>query len=134
MASNEFYLIGRRNLRSNNSWMHNFGEIKGRHPCFLMMHEADAMRMGLAEGQSVRVESAVGRVEVPVHMSRHIMPGVVSLPHGWGHRKTGSLLRQAFEKGGTNLNELTDARQIDKFSGNAALNGQRVQIRPVEIL
>ncbi len=126
----EFYLIGRRNLRSNNTWMHNFGEIKGKHPCFLLMHEEDGARLGVTDGEELLVERGGHRLAVPVHLSRHIMPGVVSLPHGWGHQKSGVRLRQAQVKGGSSLNDLTDDQAVDRLSGNAALNGQRVRILP----
>ena len=127
-ALGEFRLIGRRNLRSNNSWMHNFHEPKERHPCYLLMHREDAAALDCVDGQLVKVASAVGQVEVPIVLSDKIMKGVVSLPHGWGHGRQGARLAKAAAQPGVNLNDLTDDRQIDRFSGNAALNGQRVKV------
>ena len=120
----EFLLIGRRHLRSNNSWMHNIGVlVKGRPRCTVLVHPDDAARLGLAEGDPAVITSRVGSVVAPVELTDGIVPGVVSLPHGWGHGAEGARLRVASEHAGVNSNVLTDERDIDAVSGNAVLNG-----------
>ena len=126
-----FVLIGRRHLRSNNSWMHNVHALaKGRERCTLLMAEADAARLGLATGDSARVRSRVGELVAPVEVTADLMPGVVSLPHGFGHDAAGARLRVAAEKPGVNSNLLTDELALDVLSGNAVLNGIPVEISP----
>jgi anaerobic selenocysteine-containing dehydrogenase len=133
----ELVLIGRRHLRSNNSWMHNVPALmKGRDRCTLHVHPDDAIRFGLADGDVARVSSRVGAVEVPVEISAEVMPGVVSLPHGWGHDVPGSRMSVARAHAGVNSNVLTDERAIDPLSGNAVLNGIPVRVqayRPVVV-
>jgi anaerobic selenocysteine-containing dehydrogenase len=122
-------LIGRRHLRSNNSWMHNYERlVKGKDRCLLLMHPEDAATCGLADGQSARVSSRVGTVNATVHASDEMMRGVVSLPHGWGHRREGVQQRVAREHAGVSVNDLTDERDLDELSGNAALNGLAVRV------
>ncbi|MFT7581175.1 MAG: anaerobic selenocysteine-containing dehydrogenase, partial [Myxococcota bacterium] len=124
-----FRLIGRRHLRSNNSWMHNLPPlVKGKPRCTLQIHPADVARLGLSE--LAVVTSRVGRLLVPVEPTDRMMPGVVSLPHGWGHDVEGSALSVAREHGGVNSNELTDPLALDPLSGNAVLNGIPVTIVP----
>ena len=122
-------LIGRRELRSNNSWMHNCERlVKGPRRCTLQMHPADASARGLGEGDTVRVTSRVGHVEVPVEVTDGMMPGVVSLPHGWGHGRPGVLQRVATRDPGASINDLTDDRAIDALCGTAAFSGVAVKV------
>jgi anaerobic selenocysteine-containing dehydrogenase len=125
-------LIGRRELRSNNSWMHNLNVlVKGRERCTMHVHPDDAERLGLVDGARARVRSRVGEVEVPVEVTDAIMPGVVSIPHGWGHGAPGARLRVAATKAGTNSNALADEQVVEPVSGNAVLNGIPVEVAPV---
>ena len=124
-----FRLVGRRHLRSNNSWMHNLPRLAGgRSRCTLLLHTADARRLGLGDGDRARVRSRVGQVEVEVELTDAIMPGVVSLPHGWGHDLSGTRLRVAANAPGVNSNRLSDEESLDVPSGNAVLNGIPVEI------
>jgi anaerobic selenocysteine-containing dehydrogenase len=123
----EFVLIGRRQLRSNNSWLHNVPTlVGGSNTCTLHVNPADVTRLGL--GELALVRSAVGELVVPVEQNDKIMPGVVSLPHGWGH--TGSRQRVAAEHAGRNANVLTDESVVDALSGNAVFNGVPVTVTP----
>jgi anaerobic selenocysteine-containing dehydrogenase len=128
----DLVLIGRRHLRSNNSWMHNSHRlVKGPARCTLLMHPDDASRRGLAGGERVRVRSRVGSVEIAVEVSDEVMPGVVSIPHGWGHDRPGVALSTAQRHPGVSVNDLTDDRLLDGVSGNAALNGVPVRVEAV---
>ncbi|MGC8101758.1 molybdopterin oxidoreductase family protein [Metapseudomonas otitidis] len=125
----ELVLIGRRHVRSNNSWMHNYHRlVKGKPRHQLLMHPDDLARRGLSDGQRVRVRSRVGSIEVEVAASLEMMPGVVSLPHGWGHGRPGVMMAIATELPGVSANDLTDERFLDAVSGNAALNGVPVEV------
>ncbi|WP_339907150.1 molybdopterin oxidoreductase family protein [Pseudomonas guineae] len=125
----ELLLIGRRHVRSNNSWMHNYHRlVKGKPRHQLLMHPADLLQRGLSDGQRVRVRSRVGVIEVEVAASDEMMAGVVSLPHGWGHARPGVQMSIASAQPGASANDLTDERQLDRLSGNAALNGVPVQV------
>lgn len=120
-------LIGRRQLRSNNSWLHNVPSlVGGSNRCTLHIHPDDVARLGL--GSHARVTSATGDLVVPVEPIEAIMPGVVSLPHGWGH--AGSPQRTAAEHPGVNANALTDDSMVDALSGNAVFNGAPVTVAP----
>jgi anaerobic selenocysteine-containing dehydrogenase len=126
-----FVLIGRRHLRSNNSWMHNVGVlVKGKPRCTMHLHPDDAAALGLADGDPAIVRSRVGEVRVPVEVTDAIRPGVVSIPHGWGHDLDGVRLAVAQEHAGVNANVLTDETGVDAISGNAVLNGVPVTITP----
>jgi anaerobic selenocysteine-containing dehydrogenase len=126
-------LIGRRQLRSNNSWMHNLEPlVKGKERCTAHVHPDDAARLGLRDGERARVSSRAGEVEVPVEVTDAVMPGVVSIPHGWGHDVDGVRMRVAAAHAGTNSNALADELLIDPLSGNAVLNGIPVELAPVE--
>ena len=128
----DMVLIGRRQLRSNNSWMHNLPAlVKGKDRCTLHMHPDDAERLGLEDGGRASVSSAAGRIEAPVELTDGIMPGVVSIPHGWGHDAPGVRMRVASEHAGVNSNVLADETRVDPVSGNAVLNGIPVEIAPV---
>jgi anaerobic selenocysteine-containing dehydrogenase len=122
-------LIGRRHLRSNNSWMHNVEALaKGKDRCTLIVSPADATRLGLSNGGRARVRSRVGEVTAPVVVSDEMMPGVVSLPHGFGHAGEGVALQVARNHAGVNSNLLADETLLDTLSGNAVLNGIPVEV------
>jgi anaerobic selenocysteine-containing dehydrogenase len=124
-------LIGRRQLRSNNSWMHNLPAlVKGKERCTMHVHPDDAERLGLEDGGRALLRSAAGRLEAPVEITDAIMPGVVSIPHGWGHDAPGARLRVAAEHAGVNSNLLADETMVEPLSGNAILNGIPVEVRP----
>jgi anaerobic selenocysteine-containing dehydrogenase len=126
-------LIGRRQLRSNNSWMHNLNAlVKGKDRCTMHVNPEDAERLGLADGDRALVRSAAGEIEAPVEVTDAIMPGVVSIPHGWGHDAPGVRMRVASEHAGVNSNVLADESLVDPLSGNAVLNGIPVEIEPAE--
>jgi anaerobic selenocysteine-containing dehydrogenase len=125
-------LIGRRHLRSNNSWCHNLPALmKGRDRCTLLVSSADAARLRLQNGGRAKVSSRVGSVIAPVEVTDAMMPGVVSLPHGWGHDVEGVRLRVAREQPGVNSNVLADPETLDVPSGNGVLNGIPVTIEAV---
>ncbi|MFZ4719375.1 MAG: molybdopterin oxidoreductase family protein [Ilumatobacteraceae bacterium] len=125
-------LVGRRHLRSNNSWMHNIEVlVKGKPRCTLQVHPDDAARLGVADGGVARVTSRVGSVDASVEVTDAVRPGVVSLPHGWGHGQPGTRLRVAAERAGVNSNVLTDHEALDPLSGTSVLNGIPVDIVPV---
>lgn len=127
----QLMLIGRRHVRSNNSWMHNVERLmKGKNRCTLMMNEEDARKLKLVDNQEVRVSSKVGEVVIPVEISIKIMPGVVSIPHGYGHDRVGIRMSTAEANRGVSINDLTDDQQIDSLTGNAAFSGQLVRISP----
>jgi anaerobic selenocysteine-containing dehydrogenase len=127
----DLVLVGRRHLRTNNSWMHNVPAlVKGKPLCTLLVNPGDAARIGLADGATAQVTSRVGKVEVLVEVTGDIAPGVVSMPHGWGHDLPGTRLTVASEHAGVNVNLLTDDLRIDPLSGTAVLNGTRVQVVP----
>jgi anaerobic selenocysteine-containing dehydrogenase len=124
-------LIGRRHQRDNNSWMHNVPRLtKGRPRHQLLMHPKDLAEHGVSDGARVRVESRVGAVEVEVAATEDVMPGVVSLPHGYGHQGTGDGMGHAARVPGVSINDLTDPSLLD-VSGNAALNGVPVTVTPL---
>ncbi|MDP3848288.1 MAG: molybdopterin oxidoreductase family protein [Pseudomonas sp.] len=128
-GAGELLLIGRRHVRSNNSWMHNYHRlVKGKPRHQLLMHPDDLAARDLTDGQRVRISSRVGMIEVEVAQSTDMMPGVVSLPHGWGHDRSGVQLAIAGALPGASVNDLTDERALDAVSGNAALNGLPVEV------
>ena len=125
-------LIGRRDLRSNNSWMHNSRRfVKGQTRCTLHMHPDDAQARNLRDGERVRVRSAVGAIEVPLEVSSEIMSGVVSMPHGWGHDVDGSRLSVAKAHPGASINDITDPRSVDELTGNARFSDVPVTVESV---
>jgi anaerobic selenocysteine-containing dehydrogenase len=128
-VADELLMIGRRHVRSNNSWMHNYHRlVKGKPRHQLLMHPDDLASRGLSDGQRVRVSSRVGVIEVEVLGSSDMMKGVVSLPHGWGHARPGVQMAIASGQPGASANDLTDECQLDELSGNAALNGVPVTV------
>ena len=132
LESDDLVLVGRRQLRSNNSWMHNVPTMmRGSNRCTLTMHPQDAERFGLTQGAVARIRSRVGAIEAPVEVSDEMMPGVVSLPHGWGHDLRGVKLSVARENGGVSANDLTDEQVVDPLSGNAVLNAVPVSVESV---
>ncbi len=129
--SEAMVLVGRRHLRSNHSWMHNIEVlVKGAPRCTLQVHPADAARLGLASGATARVVSRVGSVDAPVEVTDAVRPGVVSLPHGWGHGQPGTRMGVAARHAGVNSNILADHEALDPLSGTSVLNGIPVQITP----
>ena len=124
-------LIGRRHLRSNNSWMHNFHRlVKGKDRTQLLMHPDDMAARGIVDGMTVTISSRVAALEVTASACTDMLPGVVSLPHGYGHKRPGVRLHVAAELPGISMNDLTDEQAIDPLSGNAVLNGVPVDVVP----
>jgi hypothetical protein len=130
-AGPEMVLIGRRQLRSNNSWMHNLNAlVKGKDRCTALVNPLDAERYGLKDGALALLRSAAGEIEVPVEVSDEMMPGVISVPHGWGHDVEGVRMATASAHPGVNSNFLADETGVDVPSGNAVLNGIPVKVLP----
>jgi len=128
----ELVLIGRRHLRSNNSWLHNSARlIKGRPRCTLMIHPDDARERGLADGALAEVVTTRGEIKMLVEVTDAMMRGVVSAPHGFGHDREGTRMSVATENAGVSINDVTDEMHLDRLSGNAAFSGQRVTVRAV---
>lgn len=124
-----FYLIGRRHLRSNNSWMHNSVRLaKGKNRCTLLIHPNDAKALNIIDNQQVKITSSVGTVFIPIEITSEIKSGVVSIPHGWGHIRKGTKLQVAEKNPGVSLNDLTDANRLDSLTANADFSGTRVKI------
>ncbi|MER5980309.1 molybdopterin oxidoreductase family protein [Streptomyces sp. NPDC001857] len=122
-------LVGRRHLRSNNSWMHNVPALTGgTNRCTLHLHPEDAERLGVRDGDPVRVKGAGGEVTAPAEVTDAVRTGVVSLPHGWGHDRPGTRLSHASTDPGVNVNQLLDGSLLDPLSGNAVLNGVPVEV------
>jgi anaerobic selenocysteine-containing dehydrogenase len=130
----ELVLVGRRQLRSNNSWMHNLPVlVKGKQRCTLQVHPDDALARDLVDGDEAELMSRTGRIVVPVEVTDSVMAGVVSLPHGWGHDVAGTEQQVARAHAGTNSNVLADERLVDAVSGNAVLNGIPVELAAVRV-
>jgi anaerobic selenocysteine-containing dehydrogenase len=124
-------LIGRRHIRSNNSWMHNYRRlVKGKGRCTLLMHPEDLRQRHIETGSEVSVRSRVGALRVVVEASEDMMPGVVSLPHGFGHDREGIRMAIAQRHAGVSCNDITDELELDALSGNAAVNGVLVEVSP----
>lgn len=127
--SGSLSMIGRRHVRSNNSWMHNYHRLmKGKGRCTLLMHPDDLLARQLSDGERVTIRSRIGSLEVTAQASAEMMPGVVSLPHGFGHNRAGIRLGIANTHAGVSCNDLTDEQFIDELSGNAAVNGVPVTV------
>lgn len=130
--SDDLLLVSRRHLRSNNSWMHNVEKlVRGRDRCTLLIHPDDAQRLGIADGAPARVASEAGSIVAPAEVSDEMMPGVVSLPHGWGHDRAGAQLSVAARYAGVNNNLLAPGTLVDVPSGNAVVNGIPVNVAPL---
>jgi anaerobic selenocysteine-containing dehydrogenase len=128
-SNGHLLLIGRRQLRGNNSWMHNSERLlRGKTQCTIIMHPNDAANRDLREGQTVSVRSSVGSVNVPIEISEEMMPGVVSIPHGWGHARPGVQLEVAEQHAGESINDVMDNQTIDALCGTAAFNGTWVEV------
>lgn len=128
-ATSPLLLIGRRDLRTNNSWMHNSKRlVKGKKRCTVMVNSADAATHNLTNGQPAQVTSRVGSVTLPVQITDDIMQGVVSIPHGWGHGRDGVQMQIAQAHAGVSINDLTDEQFLDSLTGNAALNAVPVTL------
>lgn len=124
-------LIGRRHLRSNNSWLHNVAALRGgSNVCTLQIHPEDAARLGLTDGAPATVTADGGELTVPVEVTDGVRTGVVSLPHGWGHDRPGTRMSVAAEQPGVNVNQLLDGSRLDPLSGTAVLNGIPVTVTP----
>ncbi|MEJ7602900.1 MAG: molybdopterin dinucleotide binding domain-containing protein [Kofleriaceae bacterium] len=125
-------IVGRRQLRSNNSWMHNLPSLaKGPYRCVALVHPGDAARLALRDGGQARISRGDRTIEVTVEISEDMMPGVVSLPHGWGHAQPATRMTVAAERPGANLNALLDPALRDPLSGNAVLAGIAVEMQPL---
>ena len=131
-SNGHLLLIGRRHLRSNNSWMHNSERLVKGNPlkpaCTILMHPTDAANRDLLDGQKVVVRSKVGSIVLPVEISEEIMHGVVSIPHGWGHDRDGNQQAVAQQHAGVSINDLTDQHSLDALCGTAAFNGTPVTV------
>ncbi|MGP3685010.1 molybdopterin oxidoreductase family protein [Streptomyces sp. IBSNAI002] len=125
-------LVGRRHLRSSNSWLHNVPALTGgSNRCTLQVHPQDADRLGLTDGGRARITADGGSLEVPVEITDTLRTGVVSLPHGWGHDRAGARLSVAAATPGANVNQLLDGTRLDPLSGTAVLNGFPVVLAPL---
>jgi anaerobic selenocysteine-containing dehydrogenase len=128
-VSDDLLLIGRRHVRSNNSWMHNSQRlVKGKERCTMMIHPDDATRSGLTDGAEASVKTEAGEILLPAEITEDIMPGVVSIPHGWGHTRQGTAQKVAEAHAGASINDVIRDDQIDPLSGVSVLNGQSVQV------
>ncbi len=125
-------LIGRRHVRSNNSWQHNSHRlVKGPERCTVVMHPDDAAARDIQPGRQVRITSRVGSIELPAELTTDIRPGVLSVPHGWGHNREGVRMKIAEEHAGASINDLTDDQLLDALTGNAALSGVPVRAEAI---
>jgi anaerobic selenocysteine-containing dehydrogenase len=128
-CENQLILIGRRHLRSNNSWMHNSPKmVSGKPRCSLLINPNDAKKLQIEDGAEVRVTSSVGSIQTLASVSDEMMQGVVSLPHGFGHDRPGVRLAVAREHAGVSFNDLMDEQRIDELCGNAAFCGLPVMV------
>lgn len=133
-GSDALVLVGRRHLRSNNSWLHNVPSLNGgTNTCTLQVHPDDAARLGLADGAPARVKAEGGELQVPVEVTDTVRTGVVSLPHGWGHDRPGTRMTVASTRPGVNVNQLLDGTRLDPLSGTAVLNGFPVHVAPAQL-
>ena len=124
-------LIGRRHVRDCNSWMHNYHRlVKGKDRCVALLHPDDLASRGLTDGSMITVRSRAGEVQLPCTASEDIMPGVISIPHGYGHARRGIRAEIASKNAGVSCNDITDAQYLDALSGNAAVNGVAVEVYP----
>ena len=129
VAGDHYRLIGRRHVRDNNSWMHNHHRLmKGKPRCQLLMHPDDVAKEGWQSGMVVTIESRVGAIDAELAASDEMMPGVVSLPHGYGHGLAGTRGAVASRHAGVSCNDITDEQFVDQLSGNAAVNGVSVRL------
>lgn len=131
-AADEFVMIGRRHLRSNNSWMHNSKRlVKGKPRCTVILHPDDASRLGVTAGEQLEVRSPVGRIRLPAELSTEMLPGVISVPHGWGHHRDGIRQQVAAAHAGVSINDVIGTQLHDPVTGMAILNGVPVTVTRV---
>jgi hypothetical protein len=131
-ASPQLMLIGRRHVRSNNSWLHNSHRlVKGKPRCTLYVHPHDAAARGIVDGAIVTLRSRAGAVSLPAEITADVMQGVVCMPHGWGHDRPGVRLRIASDHAGASINDVIDDQRIDALTGTAVLNGTPVEVMPL---
>jgi anaerobic selenocysteine-containing dehydrogenase len=129
-VSDDLLLIGRRHIRSNNSWLHNSHRlVKGKNRCTLKIHPDNAKKLKLKENEMAIVSSNVGEITLPVEITDEMMPGVISIPHGWGHTQPDSQLNIASKVPGVSINDITDDQLVDIPSGTSVLNGVPVKVR-----
>ncbi len=127
-------LIGRRDLRSNNSWMHNSpGLMRGKNRCTVLMHPDDAAARALHDGQDVALSTTTGRIVLPVEVTSSVMPGVVCVPHGFGHHRSQTKLGVAHAHAGVSVNDVTDGARIDVLTGNASFSGTPVHVEAADL-
>jgi anaerobic selenocysteine-containing dehydrogenase len=132
--STELHLIGRRHLRSNNSWMHNSERlVKGPNRCTIMINPIDAKKRNIEEGNIVAVQSGENTIHLPAELTEKLMPGVVSIPHGWGHNRSDTRWKVAESRAGVSINDLTDDQLIDEITGNAGFTGVKVEVALAEV-
>lgn len=130
---NELLLIGRRDIRSNNSWMHNVSNLMGGKPrCILFVHANDAKKYGLKDGEHALLENKIHSAAVPIHITDEIREGVVSLPHGWGHATSAKWQKVAGQHAGVSFNDWTDDQQVESIVGQSILNGVSVKLSSIE--
>jgi anaerobic selenocysteine-containing dehydrogenase len=130
-ADSGLLMIGRRDVRTNNSWLHNLPSLaKGPFRCTLQIHPADAARLGIEDGGMAVVSGAGNSIELQAEVTADIMPGVVCAPHGFGHAQQGTRLRVAAERPGANSNLVADPDALDPLSGTSILNGIPVRVAP----
>lgn len=130
LKKDTFFLIGRRHVRSNNSWMHNSHRlVKGKTRCDAMLNSSDAKRLAVSDGELVSVSSEAGTICLPVNITDDVMPGVVSIPHGWGHGRKGVRLAVAQRHAGVSVNDVIGTQAVEMITGMAVLNGVPVEIR-----
>jgi anaerobic selenocysteine-containing dehydrogenase len=129
LKEDAFFLIGRRHVRSNNSWMHNSRRlVKGKTRCDAMLNPVDAERLAVSDGELVSVSSEAGAISLPVNITEDVMPGVVSIPHGWGHGRKGVRLAVAQRHAGVSVNDVIGTQAVEMITGMAVLNGVPVEI------
>jgi anaerobic selenocysteine-containing dehydrogenase len=131
-TSDTLSMIGRRDVRSNNSWMHNSQRlVKGKNRCTMQIHPKDAASRNIVEGETVRVSSKLGSIQIPAEITEDIMLGVISIPHGWGHNHEDTQLSVASKRPGVNVNILIDDGFVDKLTGTSVLNGVPVDVEKI---
>ena len=129
----DLLLIGRRDPRTNNSWLHNsYRMVKGKQRCLAFVHPRDAQTRGIANGDKVRVGSRVGIIEITVSLTDDMMPGVVCMPHLWGQNRKNTRQQVANANPGVSMNDITDVTVIDELTGNAIVNGVPVKVEAID--
>jgi anaerobic selenocysteine-containing dehydrogenase len=132
VSTQDLVLIGRRHVRNNNSWLHNSQRlIKGKNRCTAQLHPNTAAHYDIQNTETVRISSRVGSVDIEAEITDSIMPGVISIPHGFGHHRTGTGWQLAAQHAGISANDLTDEQQTDPLSGNAVLNGVSIHLSKI---